>query len=125
MPDPEPGSSPRLLAVLGALEELLGNYATSGERGDLDIGRSPLTSEERRALEVFLGLGEVEARIDALGVTLVRETSVGAVWWVRHYDGASRLVAEFIEVTDIPELLKAPPEGLSAGLEKVRAQLAR
>ena len=71
-----------------------------------------------------LGTGEVDARIDALGLTRVRETAVGGVWWVTHRSRAGEILAEFLEVTLVPEILCAQSAEIGPTLDALAARLA-
>ena len=70
-----------------------------------------------------LGQGEVSARIEAIGPSEIIETRYPGVWWVTHYNVEGDIVADTIEITWLPEIIKSQPEDLLAGLELLRAQL--
>jgi hydrogenase-1 operon protein HyaF len=91
----------------------------------IDIHRLPLAPRERQLLERALGEGDVDASVEALGRTRIRETGYPGVWWVTHYNQASQLVGELIEITDIPELLKSQPEEIRSGLARLRRELEK
>lgn len=110
-------------AILHEIEALLGGLVDTGVGGSIDLRALPLAPAEYRALEAWLGEGEVQATIEALGPTLVRETGVQGVWWVMHRNRDDQVTAELIEVSYLPEILKTDPRDAQAGLERLRAQL--
>lgn len=110
-------------AILHEIEALLGGLVDTGVGGSIDLRALPLAPAEYRALEAWLGQGEVQATIEALGPTLVRETAVQGVWWVMHRNRDDQVTAELIEVSFLPEILKTDPRDAQVGLERLRAQL--
>lgn len=110
-------------AILHEIEALLSGLVDSGVGGSIDLRTLPLAPAEYRALEAWLGEGEVQATIEALGPTLVRETAVQGVWWVTHRNRDDQVTAELIEVSYLPEILKTDPRDAQVGLERLRAQL--
>jgi len=112
-------------AILHEIETLLGKLLESGEGDIIDIRSLPLLPADYEGLEGALGGGEVYAEIDGgNGPTVIVETGMPGVWWVSHYGDSDEIIAEFIEVTRIPELLMSPPEDIDDGLERLRMQLA-
>lgn len=108
-----------LHAIASHLEQLLKTGATAR----IDLRREPLQPDDRALLDRVLGQGGIDATLEALGRTRIRETSVPGVWRVTHYDNASEVVAEFIEVTELPDLLRAHRDDVSSGLERLKGQL--
>jgi len=123
-PDHEggPGNAP---AILREIEQYLERLVATGEAGAIDLRSLPLAPGDHQRLLDALGEGEVSAEVQALGPTRVRETAVRGVWWITHYNDYEQVIAEFIEVTTLPEILETPAEDLRDGLERLRAQLTR
>jgi hydrogenase-1 operon protein HyaF len=107
-------------ALLHELEGLLGAYVERGEPSSIDLRSLPLTPGDYDELREALGTGAVTARIEAVGPTDAFETLFPAVWWVTHRNERGEIVAELIEVCDVPALMRAPPEDAAAGLERLR-----
>lgn len=96
----------------------------NGENGTvIDIKRLPLAPGEEQRIESMLGTGEVRAVVDALGPTEVIETSYPGVWLITHRNAEDAIVARFIEVTDIPDLLKSQQADIEHGLQKLESEL--
>lgn len=111
---------PLLHEIRHALAQLL-------EQGDvavIDLRSLPLAPGEEQHLLDELGHGEVHARLQALGPTEIYETRFPGVWVVVHYNNNDEVIGKFIEVCDIPGLLRSQPEDIQLGLEQLQAQLA-
>ena len=110
---------PLLHEIRHALKRLAG-----GEDGTtIDLKSLPLAPGEEERIEATLGTGEVRAEVDALGPTLIQETSYPGVWLITHKNADNAVVARFIEVTYIPELLRSQPEDIDAGIDRLANEL--
>lgn len=102
-------------ALLHEIAKHLEVLARNGESAAIDLRAVPLSPGDRDELKDTLGVGVVEARIDALGRSEVREAKFPGVWWVTHYNEADEIVAELIEICAVPLILQAPVEDISQG----------
>jgi hydrogenase-1 operon protein HyaF len=82
-----------------------------------------LAPGEEERIEKTLGAGEVHAEVDALGPTLIQETSYPGVWLITHKNADDVVVARFIEVTWVPELLRSQPADIDAGIARLEEEL--
>lgn len=114
--------TPSALAILYEIESRLQALANSREITGIEL-RGMITPGEVAGLKAFLGEGQVMARVNALGQTLVQETAVPGVWWVTHYNGNDEIISLIIEVAPIPELLLADAVDIRAGLRQLRPRL--
>ena len=114
--------SGRVLAILSEVESMLTRLADSGTCGSIDLRNLLAGPGDRETLRRILAEGEVSAVVRALGETQVHETAVRGVWWVTHCAEDGKTVAEFIEVTHVPEILKTPPDDIADGLEVLFAK---
>jgi hydrogenase-1 operon protein HyaF len=111
---------PLLHEIRHALKRL-----ANGEDGTIiDLKRLPLAPGEEQRIEATLGQGEVRAEIDALGPTLVQETSYPGVWLITHRNSEQEVVARFLEVTTMPELLMSQQADIASGIERLESELA-
>lgn len=111
-------------ALLHQVDSMLISLASGGEGGSIDLRHTPLTPADRRTLESVLGHGEVEARVNALGMTHVRDTAVAGVWWVTHFNLQDQVLGEFIQVTHVPDLLATHPDDVHAAVPLLRARIS-
>lgn len=115
---------------IGNLRALLTEIATRLRRlvdeqvsSSMDINSLPFAPGEYDQLRTLLGSGEVSARIEAMGASEVVETRYPGLWWVTHYNVEGNIIADTLEVTEIPEILKSQPADIAGGLEMLEAQL--
>ena len=110
---------PLLHEIRHALEKLL----DSGEATVIDLRSIPLAPGEDEAILDTLGRGEVQARMEALGPSEIYETRYAGVWVVTHYNESEEMIGRFIEVTEIPEVLKAQREDVAQALAGLSGRL--
>jgi hydrogenase-1 operon protein HyaF len=110
-------------ALLHELADLLEAWLRGGEAASIDLRSLPLTRGDYEELRAALGAGAVAARVEAIGASEARETQYAGVWWVTHYNEAGEVVADLIEVCEVPELLRAPAEDAAEGLVRFRQAL--
>lgn len=110
--------------VLHEIQSLLKDLVESGKTAAIDLRSLPLLPGDYEKLKEVLGQGEVSATVDAMGPTQVRETAIHGVWWVTHSNSDATVIAEFIEVTTMPEILRTHPADARAGLDMLHARLA-
>ncbi|MGD9265155.1 MAG: hydrogenase expression/formation C-terminal domain-containing protein [Lysobacterales bacterium] len=110
---------PLLHEIRHALEKLL----HSGEATVIDLRSIPLAPGEDEAILDTLGAGEVQARMDALGPSEIYETRYAGVWVVTHYNESEEMIGRFIEVTEIPAVLKAQREDVDQALQGLAERL--
>jgi hydrogenase-1 operon protein HyaF len=118
-PDRLPASIIAVLHEISShLQDLLNNEATAL----IDL-MGFLSAPEREALKTILGEGEVSASLDTLGQSLIHETLVPGVWWVKHLNSDNQPIAENIEITRIPEILRSDSADIRDGLDALNGQL--
>jgi len=110
---------PILHEIRHALEKLL----NSGESSMIDLRSIPLAPGEEETIINTLGRGEVHARLDVLGPSEVYETQFAGVWLVTHYNENDSIVSRFIEVTEMPDVLKSQPEDVAHSLDELVTEL--
>jgi len=111
---------PLLNEVRHALVKLLDD----GGRTVIDLRSIPLAPGEEQKLLDELGRGEVHAQLSALGSSDFVETRYPGVWVVEHFNSNDEVIGKFIEVCEIPELLRSQQDDIREGLEQLQTQLA-
>lgn len=120
----EPGGpSGNGTAILHEILDLLGRLASDGSCGIIDLRAMPLTPGDYAQLEEALAAGAVRVEIDAAGPTQVFETVYPGVWWTRHRNESGETVAEFIEITACPEILKSHVDDVREGRTRLQRTL--
>ena len=110
--------------LLHEIRHALQRVAEGKEGTVIDLRRLPLAPGEEEHIEAELGKGEVRAELEALGPTVVQETSYAGVWLVTHRNKEQEIVARFIEVTRMPELLKSQEADIYSGISRLESELA-
>ena len=114
------GNVPPLLhEIRHALERL-----ARGEPGTvIDLRSLPLAPGEEERIEAILGRGEVRAELDSLGKTVVQETTYPGAWLVTHRNVDDAIVAKFIEVTRMPDILMSQQQDIERGISQLERKL--
>jgi hydrogenase-1 operon protein HyaF len=110
---------PILYEIVTRLEALIEHGATHS----IDLKGLPLAPGDYERLRDILGKGEVDATVDALGLTRVRETAIQGVWWITHMNAHEQVMAELIEVTRCPEILRTQPDDVRDAVAVLRERL--
>jgi len=116
--------SPQAMALLQELQVMLNDLVHSGKSTSLDVRSLPITPDDYTYLKSLLGDGEVTATINALGPTNISETEIPGIWWITHYNTDDMILAESIEVTELPEMLKTQRQDLQQAIALFEAKIA-
>jgi hydrogenase-1 operon protein HyaF len=112
------------LPVLHEIRHGLRRLAAGGEPTLIDLLGIPFgPGDEERLLEL-LGRGEVQATVEALGVTRVWESAIPAVWLVDHRNGDGERIALHIEIDRIPAILCTQSEDIREAADRLDTRLA-
>lgn len=124
---PDSGLSGNAWPLMMEIAEMVRTLVDSGETAAIDLSALPLTPADKEWLKERLGSGQIHVTLEAEGQSSLDETACPGVWWVTHRDTRDRVMAEFIEVTLVPDLVKAHPDDIKIGLgylEGVISQLS-
>lgn len=109
--------------LLNEVKHALDNLIETGRNTVIDLRSIPLAPGEEEKILSTLGLGEVQARLDALGLSEVIETRYAGVWIVTHYNDEGHIISRFIEVTSMPEILCSQTEDIMAAYSRLSLAL--
>lgn len=110
-------SQPILHEVFHGLKRL----ARTGEGTQIDLSSIPFGPGDEERLLKALEEGEVEANVDALGPTRVRETGVRGVWLVDYRNLEGQRLALHIEITTVPDILRTQPQDIQDAIYKLES----
>lgn len=110
-------------AILHEIVRLLERLAAVDEPAAIDLRSLPMSPQDRTELQRALGEGEVQATLNAQGISKMYETRVPAVWWVEHRDPQGELIAELIEVSRVPQILASASDEIVSGARALREQI--
>lgn len=111
-------------AILAELETSLQELLKSGKEHSIDLRSLPLLPGELDYLRERLGVGEVQVEVNALGPSTVVETAIRGVWWVTHRNALDNVMAEFLEVSFCPDIIRAQRDDVRESLETLSALMA-
>ena len=109
--------------ILHEICHALARLSESGETTVIDLRSIPLAPGEEDIIIKTLGQGEVSAQLDALGPSEIIETRFAGVWLVTHFNENGNMVSRFIEVTEMPDVLKSQAEDISLALAALETEL--
>jgi len=112
-----------ILSLLHQIQHGLHHLITTNESTCIDLRHFTLSSQEEEQLINFLGKGEVEARLNALGESIMQETKYSGVWLVEHYNSDDQLTNRYLEIAWLPSILLSPLEDVDSALEKLTCYL--
>jgi len=118
-PSAEPGLTGNAPPLLRELVQLVRRLLETGEPSAIDLSALPLTPADLDWLRERLGNGEISVTLQASGESTLDETACPGVWWVTHHNEQGAVTSQFIEVTFVPELVKAHPRDVAIGRESL------
>lgn len=113
----DPGLTGNALPLLREISEMLRRLLETGETAAIDLSALPLTPIDLDWLREKLGEGEIAVTLQANGESTLNETACPGVWWVTHHNENGAVTSQFIEVSFVPELVKAHPQDVTIGWE--------
>ncbi|MBE9560062.1 MAG: hydrogenase accessory protein HupE [Proteobacteria bacterium] len=111
---------PLLHEIKHALDKLI----ETGKSTIIDLRSIPLAPGEEEKILNTLGQGEVQAQLNALGLSEITETQYAGVWIVTHYNDEQHVISRFIEVTTMPEILCSQTEDVMEAYSRLTLDLA-
>lgn len=115
--------STSLLPLLHQVQHALQHLIINNESTSIDLCALSLLSDQEQCLLDFLGKGEVEARLNVFGESILRETKYTGVWLVEHYNPDAELTGRYLEIAWLPNILSSPVEDVHHAFEKLTCHL--
>ena len=112
-----------VMPLLHEVKHALGNLIDNSETTTIDLRSIPLAPGEEDKILDALGVGEINAQLNALGTSEIIETQYSGVWVVTHYNDDNEIMSRFIEVTTIPDILRSPREDIYTAFENLTSTL--
>ena len=111
------------LALLHEIHHALTQLLKSSQETIIDLQSIPLSPSDETQLFNSLGKGEIEVHLNVLGKSIIQETGTSGVWLIKHFNEEEQPVGKYIEITQIPSILKSQFEDIEQGLKKLASQL--
>ena len=109
--------------LLHEIRHALQHWLERGEQTVIDLRGIPMAPGEEDEIIAMLGQGEVAARLDALGPSEICETYYPGVWLVTHRNMENEITGRYVEITDMPEVLKSHKRDMQESLRKLSKHL--
>jgi hydrogenase-1 operon protein HyaF len=113
-----------LIPLLHELRHALERWLEQGEQHAIDLRSMPLAPGEEDSLLEQLGVGEITARLSALGHSDIIETRYPGVWLITHYNEHEKVIGRFLEVCEVPCIVRSQSDDIRAGLARLEDTLA-
>ena len=110
--------------VLHEIRHTLEHWLATGEEHTIDLRSLPMAPGEEDLLLEVLGEGEVCVELSILGPSEVIETRFPGVWLVTHFNANDVVMGRYIEICEIPEILKTQKEDAHEGLARLGDELS-
>lgn len=82
----------------------------------------PLSPEDQQLIDVVIGAGPVQVLSRGYGNCRVSSTAVANCWRVAYFNSQDTLILNTIEITELPDVVRAAPEDIADSHERL-AQL--
>lgn len=112
-----------VLPILHEIRHALAKLVDTAESSIIDLRSIPLAPGEEDIIIDTLGCGEVHAKLNALGPSEIYETRFAGVWLITHYNEENSIIGRFIEITELPDILKSQREDMAFSLTQLEQQL--
>lgn len=107
-------------ALLPEINEYVAKAGASTPAHVINLSLLPHTLEDLAMLGQVLGKGELVILSRGYGNCRVTNTGTRHVWWVQYYNSQDTLILNSIEITRLPEVVRAAKEDLSDSAERLR-----
>jgi hydrogenase-1 operon protein HyaF len=111
------------LPLLHEIRHALTRLFEKGEPTTIDLTSIPFGPGDKDQLLEVLGSGEVDASVDAMGSTKVRETAYPGVWLVEYFSPTGEPLTTHIEVARCPSVILTPEQDLADAALALQARL--
>jgi len=118
-----PALSWNVQPIMHEIRHALEALVESGECSIIDLRSIPLAPGEEEAIIETLWQGEVHASLEVLGLSEIYETLYAGVWLITHFNESNAIIGRFIEITELPEILKSQHEDMSKALLELEEEL--
>ena len=107
------------LAILVELQSQYPAFVEEVAPHTINLTLLPLSEDELAFIDERLGRGPVDTLSRAYGKCQVSNTLTPNVWWVRFYNSMGALILNTIELTDVPEAIRAAHEDLQDSAKRL------
>ena len=111
------------LPILHEIRHALERLIATGEETRIDLNAMPFGPGDLDRLRAWLGTGEVQASVSAMGLTLIQETAIPGVWLVDYQNADAQRLTLHLEIAPVPEILRPQAQDLAEAIATLDARL--
>ncbi len=119
----KPQDHGHVLPILHEIRHALERLIATGEETRIDLKAMPFGPGDLDHLRAWLGTGEVQASVAAMGPTLIQETAIPGVWLVDYQNADSQRLTLHIEIAPVPGILRPQPQDLAEAIATLDARM--
>lgn len=105
--------------LLAEINDRLAHMGNSGEPHVINLSRLPHTDMDLKVLDDQLGASGFTIQSHGFGLCTASATATRNVWRVRFHDAQGILILDTIEMTPIPEVVRATSEDITLSAERL------
>lgn len=120
---PVPGTHPAGVmnapAILTEVQDQVARRRTGDAPHVINLTLLPLSPEDTDWIDAVLGAGPVQVLSRGYGNCRIGSTGIVHCWRVVYFNSQDTLILNTIEITDLPEVVRAAPEDLADSRERL------
>jgi hydrogenase-1 operon protein HyaF len=106
-------------ALLAELRQRAAAWRPGSASHVVNLTLLPLSPGDRALFESQLGRGSVMVLSRGYGNCRIVDTHVGCIWRVTYYNSQDAVILDTFEISDVPEVACAAPQGLEDSVERL------
>ncbi|WP_069269205.1 hydrogenase expression/formation protein [Paraburkholderia nodosa] len=120
---PLPGSLPpgvmNAPSVLSEARDHVARWRAGDAPHVVNLTLLPLSPGDEQLIDAMLGEGSVQVLARGYGNCRVGSTAIANCWRVAYFNSQDTLILNTIEITDLPEVVRAAPEDIADSCERL------
>lgn len=109
--------------LLPEINDHIARADSSGTTHVINLSLLPHTEQDLELLDRLLGRGALVVLSRGYGNCRVTNTGTRNVWWARFYNSQDALILNTIEITAVPEVIRAAPEDIADSATRLHEML--
>lgn len=110
--------------IINEIKHALVELKNEGKTRTINLSNFPLSYDEAKFLDEFLGHGSVKIIYESKGLTVWQETKFPGVWWGEYRNSSGKIILRTIEITRFPELAMSQLEDIEEGISDLEKAMS-
>ncbi|MEX3954249.1 hydrogenase expression/formation protein [Paraburkholderia sp. EG287B] len=119
LPDMLPLDVMNAPSILSEVRDSVARWRAGDAPHIVNLTLLPLSPGDQRLIDAVLGEGAVQILSRGYGKCRVCSTAIANCWRVAYFNSQDMLILNTIEITDLPEVVRAAPEDLADSRERL------